>query len=155
MVVAVFAIAVALSVLGGVSDIVVRRAAADHTRRTMLLLADAVRAYEADYGELPSEGKAPEPAPAGWSERDWQAFHRARALYRQIAASRSAAPIVAELPPDATAAGRGGNLTYVDGCGKYLDYLRPRPPRRQSLLLSAGRDGDFGTREDNIRSDNL
>ena len=45
--------------------------------------------------------------------------------------------------------------TFVDGFGKYMDYLRSKGLKGVPLLLSAGLDGDFDRQEDNIRSDDL
>ena len=94
-------------------------------------------------------------APPGWKARDWQAYMRGKRLYDCLMGGSRTQKILQTLPRDAFKSPRGGNTTFVDGFGKYVDYLTSKGPKGAPLLLSAGVDGDFDRQEDNIRSDDL
>ncbi len=155
MLVAVFVIAVLISVVVGVSGIVVRRSAVDHTRESMRIIGLAMKAYKESTGRYPAEATELGDAPAGWADRDWQAYMRSKGLYDKLMANTPAQEVLRALPPDSVASPQGGNKTFVDGFGKYMDYFRDKGARGFPLLLSAGLDGGFDRQEDNVRSDDL
>ena len=155
MLVAVFVIAILVTVMVGVSGIVVRRSGVAHTRATMRVIGRALEAYDEVAGQDPAEPASLRPAPAGWRARDWQAYMRGKGFYDSLMGVPRAQRILQSLPGDAFKSPRGGNRTFADGFGKYMDYLRSRGLKGAPLLLSAGLDGDFDRQEDNIRSDDL
>ena len=155
MLVAVFLIAILVTVMVGVSGIVVRRSGVAHTRATMKVIGRALRAYHDVTGRDPVEPASIRPAPPGWRERDWQAYMRGKRLYDCLMGVSRTQKILRSLPRDAFKSPRSGNRTFADGFGKYMDYLGSRGTKGTPLLLSAGLDGDFDRQEDNIRSDDL
>lgn len=155
MLVAVFVIALLVTVMVGVSGIVVRRSGVTHTRATMKVIGRALDAYREVAGHDPFEPASVRPAPPGWRARDWQAYMRGKGLYDSLMGVPRAQGILQSLPRDAFKSPRGGNRTFADGFGKYMDYLGSKGLKGAPLLLSAGLDGDFGRQEDNIRSDDL
>jgi prepilin-type N-terminal cleavage/methylation domain-containing protein len=156
MLVAVFVIAILVTVMVGVSGIVVRRSGVAHTRATMKVVGRALDAYRDVAGRDPVEpASARSVPPPGWRGRDWQAYMRGKSLYASLMGVPRAQRILQSLPRDAFKSPRGGNRTFADGFGKYMDYLRSKGLKGAPLLLSAGLDGDFDRQEDNIRSDDL
>ena len=155
MLVAVFVIAILVTVMVGVSSIVVRRSGVAHTRATMEVVGRALRAYHEVAGHYPAEPASVSPAPPGWKARNWQAYMRGKRLYDCLMGGSRTQKILQTLPRDAFKSPRGGNTTFADGFGKYVDYLRSKGSKGTPLLLSAGVDGDFDRQEDNIRSDDL
>jgi len=155
MLVAVFVIAILVTVVVGVSGHVVRRSAVEHTRSSMEVISAAIDAYHrvtSSYPAEPAEVSVPLP---GWGKRDWQAYMRGKRLYDCLMGVSRTQKILQTLPRDAFKSPRGGNTTFADGFGKYVDYLSSKGPKGTPLLLSAGLDGDFDRQEDNIRSDDL
>ncbi len=156
MLVAVFVIAILVVVVVGVSGIVVSRAAMEHTRNSMAIITEAVDAYRRTTGgALPGEPTEMPSPMSGWRKRDWRGYIRGRRLYEQMMANAAAQDVLAALPPDAIASPQGGNRTFVDGFGKYMDYSQSKGAKGAVLLISAGPDGDFDRQEDNLRSDGL
>jgi hypothetical protein len=155
MLVVIFVIAILVSIVVGVASSVFVQAGKQRTRAWMEVILTAVEACrESD----PSRAYPPQETdfsgrPGNWTVRDWEAYKRCLLLYQRLAANPQAQARVAALSPDAVMRVQSNNV-FVDGFGKVMDYFREGGAGGMPLLLSAGGDGDFGTQDDNVRSDN-
>lgn len=155
MLVVVFVIAILVTIVVGVSRVVISRAAKDQTIIRMKVILGAVDAFHELTGSYPSDGDPatfpPKPT-VGWTDRDWEAYQRGKHLYKQLYAIPHARAKLSPLGKDAILSISEG-LVFVDGFRKYMAYFRDQGAGGTPLVVSAGADGDFGTPEDNIRSD--
>jgi prepilin-type N-terminal cleavage/methylation domain-containing protein len=158
MLVVVFVIGILVTIVVGVSKVVISRAAKDQTIVSMKVILGAVEAYHEVKGYYPGEPPDPDdpsfpPVPSvGWIQRDWQAYVRGRNLYQQLDETPLAQAKLRGLGKDAILS-IYNSWVFVDGFGKYMEYYRDLGAGATPLVLSAGADGDFNTQEDNIRSD--
>ena len=161
MLVVVFVIAILVTIVVGVSKVVISRAAKDRTIINMKVILGAVDAYHELTGSYPSNpdwvrDPATFPVPVkpavGWTDRDWVAYQRGKHLYGQLDAIPQAQAKLSPLGKDAILSISGSSV-FVDGFRKYMAYFRDQGAGGTPLVVSAGADGDFGTPEDNIRSD--
>ena len=153
MLVVVFVIAILVTIVVSVAKIVTGRASKEQTSVTMKAILNAVEAYREVTGSYPAEESDFSGQPAvGWTASDWQAYKRVKLLYEQLVTVPQAQTRLTALAGDAVLRVYGNDV-FCDGFGKHMDYYRDKGAGATPLLLSAGPDGDFDTKEDNVRSD--
>lgn len=128
----VFIVGILVALVVGVSGLIRNQAAEEETRTTQKLVLQAIKAYRGDTGSWP----------AGPSPQN---------LLTQLQDSHAAVENLRNLPPDALPA---DGDAVLDAYGNAMNY-QPSGALGSGgpVLISAGPDGDFGTSEDNIRSD--
>ena len=133
MLVVVGIIAVLVTIVVGVSQIVIARAAVERTRVNMQVILQAIEAYRESEGAYPSATSN---------------------LFVLLKGNTAAAKKLASLPGDAIKDVGSGDC-FVDGFGQPLDYSPDDGAGGTPLLESAGADGDPDppNTADNIRSD--
>lgn len=161
MLIVVVIIGILVTVVVGVSKMVIARAAGEKTRTYMQTITLAINAYHEAAGDYPPEEADIPAVPEEWyprmrpeekRQRMWAAFCRNKKLYQQLIAVPSAQKRLAALPEDAVSSIYGENI-FVDGFETYMDYFRTGGIGGLPVLISAGPDRTFDT-EDDIRSDN-
>ena len=161
MIIVVIIIGILVTVVVGVSKMVVARAASEKTRTYMQTITLAINAYREAAGDYPPEETDIPAVPEEWypgmrpsekRQRMWSAFCRNKKLYQQLIAVPLAQKRLAALPEDAVSSIYGENV-FVDGFETYMDYFRTGGIGGLPVLISAGADRTFDT-EDDIRSDN-
>ena len=126
MLIVVVIIGILVTVVVGVSRMVIARAANEKTRMYMQTIMLAIDAYHEATGNYPAEGN----------------------LYQQLIAVPAAKKRLSALPDDAVK-----DNVFVDGFEKHMYYFRTGGIGGLPVLISAGADRTFDT-EDDIRSDN-
>jgi len=124
------------------------------TRAYVQIIAAAIDAYCDETGSVPAEPEDYAPAP-GWftghSDEEWRVYCRSAALYSQLVDVEKSLNTCAKLPIGAVAIIEEGPAAFVDSWGHYMDY-QPQGAFGGPLVISAGPDGRFGTKDD-YRSD--
>ncbi len=138
MLVVISIIAILVTIVVGVTHIVLARASAEETRTNMQVILQAIEAFR----ETDETNDYP-PSTAGTPDD-----HNAK-LYKALKDNPAARKILGPLPDDAIRGDR-----FVDGFGMRMDYSSDGGVGGAPVLISAGADSDFGTAQDNIRSDN-
>ncbi len=161
LLVVIFIIAILVAIVVGVSTSVGRQAARERTRASMDVIRGAIDVYYEQAGDYPAEDAFTDQKPGDcpWSDRNWEAYQHIVSLYDQLneVGFRRAQARLEQLAPDVRITVMAGttcsNMVFADGFGKFMDYEDDAVAGKMPLLTSAGADGDFGTAEDNIRSD--
>ncbi len=110
------------------------------TRLNMQAIMNAIGAYHEEKGAYPN--------PGGTDYRQANA-----GLYSLLRGCALARKRVGELSRSAYKVS-GGNTYFVDGFEQVLKYFATGGAGGGPFLESPGRDGDFNSKDDNIRSDN-
>ena len=152
MIIVVVIIGILVTVVVGVSKMVVARAASEKTRMNMQVILSAMKTYYDSQGDYPVEESDFSGKPASWADRDWQAYCRNRKLYQQLCLVPAVKKKIATLREDAVS-NVEGSYVFIDGFETYMDYFRTGGIGGLPVLISAGADRTFDT-EDDIRSDN-
>ena len=152
MLVVVFVIAILVTLVVSVARDVMRRAGKDQTRTNMEVVLTAIEEYHKTYAVYPVEADDFSGMTAGWTVADWEPYVRARGLYHLLEDEPRAREILSKLKKDAIMSVSNAQI-FADGFGKHMDYRSNKSANAGPLLESAGPDGDFLTKEDNIRSD--
>lgn len=140
MLVVISIIVVLLTIVVGVTHIVLARASTEQTKTNMQIILQAIEAYS----ETDESGVCP-PTTGG------DPTARNVALYTALKINPAARKKLAALPGDATLS-VGENECFVDGFAVVLDYSSDGGVGGTPVLISAGSDGEFDTEKD-IRSD--
>jgi len=141
MLAVILVIGILVTVVVGVAGRVIARAAEERTRVYMATVMNAIAVYEEQYGTYPIT--------TGGSMQD----HNAN-LYKLLTDHCPAAKKrLGQLSRGAYVA-FSFKTYFADGFGNPLRYHVSGGAGGAPYLESAGRDGDFTTTEDNIRSDN-
>jgi prepilin-type N-terminal cleavage/methylation domain-containing protein len=138
----ILVISILAAVVVGVANQVWRKSAEEQTKLHMRIIMMAVDVYARENG-----GEYP-PEPAGADDTA-----KSIALYGLLKNVTAARARLLKLPPEATVKW-GLNWYFVDGFGKVLRY-HAAGVGGTPYLESAGADGGFEAKEDNIRSDRL
>ncbi|MCK4625996.1 MAG: type II secretion system protein [Phycisphaerae bacterium] len=154
MLVVISVVAILLTIVVGVTHIVLARASAEQTRTNMLVILQAIEEYRTVKGDYPPD-EADSVAPGGWvdGERNWDAYCRGKKLYEELVSVPQSQAFVAKLDKDAIKSIYSSDV-FVDGFEKYMEYFSDGGVGGSPVIVSAGTDSDFGTENDNIRSDN-
>jgi len=145
MLAVILVIGVLVAVVVGVAGRAIAGAAEKQTRLNMQTIMNAVDAY---YKE---EQRWPDPTPR---EGDAGYDHKVQNndLFKRLRACPGAKKRLAELSRSAYK-NTGDNTIFVDGWENPLKYHLTGGAGGGPFLESAGRDGDFSTQVDNVRSD--
>ncbi len=153
MLVVIGIIAVLVTIVVGVSQIVISRASVERTKVNMQVIHQAIEAFrDANDGNYPTEETIFPATPAGWTDDDWEAYKRGNKLYDDLTLVPQARAHIASLGERAIM-NIENNDCFVDGFKKYMDYRIDEGVGGTPVVISAGADGDFDTPKDNIRSD--
>lgn len=176
MLVVVLIIAIILSIVVAVGGRVLRDAHANQTKINMKVILTAIQTYSecnpnnayppdpGDNGTLAIP--AAKPVDFGGLYRDYQAYWRGKNLCKiLLPGGNDDDPRVTKklvsLGKDGVAANYGGNMVFIDGWGRPIEYYSKLGAGGSPLLVSAGGDGKWndptGTppvvSDDDIRSD--
>ena len=161
MLAVIFVIAILVTIVVGVSNMVIRRSRIEQTRVTMSVIMTALDKYnEVKHGYPPEATDFSDKPTSGWSDPDWQACCRGAKVYADLLAVPECQARLTSLDKNCIKTFNGKTtfkLTFTDGFEKYMDYRQPGGnggAGGMPLLESAGPDGDFTATADNIRSDN-
>ncbi len=132
MLAVILVIGILVAVVVGVAGKVVASAAKKQTKLNMQTIMNAIGAYQEQYA-----GAAPPPGD----------------LYNALKGCAPAKKRLGNLSRSAYKVS-GGNTYFVDGFEQTLKYYATGGAGGGPYLESPGRDGDFGSADDNIRSDN-
>jgi len=135
MLAVILVIGILVAIVVGVAGKAIATAAKSRTREGMITIMAAVEAYH--------DAKKVYPAQAGGT-----AEARSRKLFTELKACPESAARLAHITSDVMKDGK-----FYDGFEQIIDYRAAGGTANGPFLLSAGQDGDFGTQEDNIRSD--
>ena len=153
MIVVVAIIAVLVTIVVGVSGLVLSRASVERTKVNMQVIYQAIEAYhDAEENYPPDEPDSAPPADWGAGTRNWHAYCRGKKLYDELISVPQAQAHIANLKD--VIMNISGNNVFVDGFDKYMEYFSSEGVGGTPVIISAGSDGDFETEKDNIRSDN-
>ncbi len=142
MIVAISVVVILVTIVVGVSHMVLARAGKERTKLNMQVILQAIEAFrETDSTGLypPTTGTTPE--------------DRNKALFTALKDNPAAEAKLRNLPGDAIE-NINSNDCFVDGFERVLDYSSDGGVGGMPVLISAGPDSDFDTEKDNIRSDN-
>ncbi len=140
MLVVISIIAVMVTIVVGVSQIVIARASVERTKVNMQVILQAIEAFRETSGAYPPADGSATPA------------ERSAVLFAALSGNPAARAKLASLPSDAIKK-IDGNDCFVDGFDQPLDYSPDGGVGGTPVLISAGADDDFTTEKDNIRSD--
>lgn len=164
MLVVISIIAVLLTIIIGVTNIVLARASTEQTKTNMQIIHQAIDEYRIVKGSYPVEatssaypGSDPGPAWLDGSEpverqRNWDTYCRGKKLYDDLAGEPQSRVFIAKLKKGAIKDIFNGDV-FMDGFSKYIEYRSAGGVGGAPVIISAGVDGRFGTEKD-IRSDN-
>ena len=139
MMVVIFVIGIIITIVVGVAGVVASRANDERSKATMGIVMSAITAYHDAHGDV-------WPGDAGANE-----IARCTNLLGQLTSDPNSAAANRLLPLDkASYGGPAGSPYILDGYGKSLDYSATKGAGGGPLLVSAGRDNNYGT---GIRSD--
>jgi prepilin-type N-terminal cleavage/methylation domain-containing protein len=142
VVIVILGILVSLTIGVGryVSDETARRT----TLSTQAIIMSAINAYYDVRKDYPAE------ANTSAGSTDALAGVRIRGLWDQLVSEPASAKVLQNLSSDAK---KTAERWFVDGYGKLMDYRKSLGLGGVPVLISAGRDRNFVTEPDNIRSD--
>jgi prepilin-type N-terminal cleavage/methylation domain-containing protein len=158
MLVVISVIAILLTLVVGVTHIVLGRAATEQTKANMQIIHQAIEEYRIVNGDPPPDittfpPRPPfPPSPEDWIDRHWHAYCRGKQLYDELISVPQSQAFVAKLKKGAIK-NIEGNDVFVDGFDKYMEYYSDKGIGGEPVIISAGADSKFDTEKD-IRSDN-
>ena len=155
MLVVISIIAILLTIVVGVTQIVLVRASAEQTRTNMQIIHQAIEEYRIVKGEYPPDETDFSGQPSSGelaTMRYWKAYKRGKKLYDELVLVPQSQAFVDKLKKDAIKSISTSDV-FVDGFDKYMEYYSDQGVGGTPVIISAGADGEFDTEKD-IRSDN-
>ncbi len=137
MMAVILVISIVVAVVVGVAGNAISKAAEEKTKESMAVIMTAVDAYHDAKGVWP-------PVTGG------SPTARSNRLFRELKACAESKERLAAFTSDTLKGGK-----FLDGFEQVIDYHPTGGAGGTPYLESAGRDGDFDSKEDNIRSDNM
>lgn len=134
MLAVLFILAIIVALIASVSIYVMNEANKKETRSCMAIIHEAVLLYTEIIGEKPSED-------GGCTK-----------LFSELKGTEQTMDKIRELPASVFQ-NQNPRRYFCDAWGNQMRFYRSAGRGGAPLLISAGPDGDFGTTDDNIRSD--